>query len=140
MTTYVALFFSFFFFFFFFFFRTLKSIKTNHLTFYPELHDFDPIRVCRQKTSSFQINKNNKNISFPFPISLLSLRIDYHISYYNLSKNWALRKGNSFANSLANHVIHHTHNSMWRDTIIAFCWGVFCHERNGLPKNRFTKK
>jgi len=46
------------------FFQTLKSTKTNHSVFYPELHDFDPIRVCRQNTLSFQINKITKTFSF----------------------------------------------------------------------------
>jgi len=41
-------------------FQTLKSIKTNHSTILPELRDFDPVRVRRQKTLSFQINKIQK--------------------------------------------------------------------------------
>ena len=61
-----------------FFFRTLKSIKTNHSTFYPELHDFDPIRVCRQKTLSFQINKNKQKLFFSFLLNL-SLSLPLHI-------------------------------------------------------------
>ena len=48
------------------FFQTSKSTKTNHSTFYPKLHDFDPIRVYRQKTMSFQINKITKTFFFLF--------------------------------------------------------------------------
>ena len=45
-------------------FRGLFINQTNHSAFYPELHDFDLVRVRRQKTLTFQINKIQKTFSF----------------------------------------------------------------------------
>jgi len=47
-------------------FSKIKINQINHLAFYPKLHDFDPARVRRQKTLSFQINKIQKTFSFYF--------------------------------------------------------------------------
>jgi len=51
--------------------KTIKKHQTNHSAFYPEVRDFDPSQVRRQKTFVFPNQKNSKK-KFPF-LSIITL-------------------------------------------------------------------